>query len=553
MQTTTTTTTTTAIGKGCGAIFFSLFAIAGGFVLFFLCSSLSADWKTRSWSAVDAVLLGQSPTLEKTKTESRESVPFRYEFQGRTYTRDTVTLPGSMAVNGRRSATFHRLSNKPAGTKVKCFVNPEQPSEAVLEHRSLGYAWFLLLPVVFLLVGLGGMYFVIRAKPASEKPASERHESPANSKSGIVGLRIFGSLFMLVGGLAVWFVGVKPMLEARAAGNWQQVPCKIESARVTSYRGSKGSTSYNIDVAYRYEFDGQQFTGDRYGFSTTSSSSRAWRDAAVRSLRNDPTPVCFVNPSEPSESVLSTELGSEKWFTLIPLIFFAVGLGIFLAAPKLAAKSGGARGLPRPLPAQHSVVSLAHGGFELRPGTTPKAACAAIGCFMIFWNGIVWTIFLQPELPTVARAFLMIFVLVGLGLLGGFGYFLLSMFNPKATVISDAQAVQLGQSLKLKWKFDGNTSRISHLEITLTAKESATYRRGTNSTTDHQFFVHQQIFETRDRASIATGEVTVHIPADSMHSFDAPNNKVVWAVKLHGDIAKWPNVNLEFPITVLPV
>ena len=47
--------------------------------------------------------------------------------------------------------------------------------------------------------------------------------------------------------------------------------------------------------------------------------------------------------------------------------------------------------------------------------------------------------------------------------------------------------------------------------------------------------------------------MTVTIPADSMHSFEASNNKIIWAVKLHGDIAKWPDVNLEFPITVLPL
>jgi hypothetical protein len=37
-----------------------------------------------------------------------------------------------------------------------------------------------------------------------------------------------------------------------------------------------------------------------------------------------------------------------------------------------------------------------------------------------------------------------------------------------------------------------------------------------------------------------------------MHSFEASNNKIVWAVKLHGEIAKWPDVDFEFPITVLP-
>ncbi len=546
------TNTGTKLGKGCGVLFFSVFAMFGVFFTAMMGKSMLKDWETRSWVATPAVLLGESPKLEKERDSSREPVPFRYTYEGHTYTQDTVTLKGTMAVNGKSSDSGRRLRNMPAGTKVTCYVNPAKPDEAVLEHRSLGYAWFLLLPGVFLLVGVGGMIVVIRAKPAHLQPASERHQGwKSNSNNSTRGLRIFGFIFAVIGGAATWFIAVKPMLAARAAESWQEVPCKIESARVTNHRGSKGGTTYSISVTYRYEVGGQKYVGDRYSFSTGSSSGYDWREQAVRELKRDPHPVCYVNPDDPNDAVLSTKLGSDAWFGLIPLVFLIVGVGIFLGAPKMARARSGPSGIPVPKPQQ--VVSLAHGGFELKPSASPKAACVGMGCFALFWNGIVWTIFLQADAPLPVRMFLMIFVLVGLGLIGGFGYFILALFNPKPTLIANEHSVALGRSIKLQWRFSGNTARISQLAITLTGKESATYRRGTNTTTDTSFFVHQTIFETRERTNIAAGEVTVAIPANSMHSFEASNNKIIWAVKLHGNIAKWPDVNLEFPITVLPL
>jgi hypothetical protein len=433
-------------------------------------------------------------------------------------------------------------------------VNPANPSEAVLEQRSLGYAWFMLLPGVFMLVGFGGIFAILFVKSGSSKAASERHRPVGSSgKSSAIGLRLFGSLFAIVGGAAGWFLVVKPvMLSREASSSWSRVPCRVESAKVVSHRGSKGGSTYSIEVVYFYEFQGQRYSGDRYSFNTGSSSSRAWRDEAVSALRADKTPVCFVNPADPVQSVISTDLGSDIWLGLIPLVFLVVGLGIFFGAPKMAVKNGTPSGIPQRLPA-NDAVPLPQGGFELKPAITPKAGCVGMGCVSLFWNGIVWTIFLQSDTPTVVRLFLLIFVAIGLAIFGGFGYYFLAMFNPKPTVIVSAREVTLGGAFTFQWRFTGNVGRITKLTVTLMAKESATYRRGTSSTTDHHYFIVQQVTETRDRSLIGSGEVTITIPVDSMHTLDAPNNKIQWAVKLSGDIAKWPDVDLEFPITVLPL
>jgi hypothetical protein len=51
----------------------------------------------------------------------------------------------------------------------------------------------------------------------------------------------------------------------------------------------------------------------------------------------------------------------------------------------------------------------------------------------------------------------------------------------------------------------------------------------------------------------ASGTARLAVPADTMHSFEAPHNKVIWKLTLRGAIAKWPDVSEEFPIVVTPV
>lgn len=84
-------------------------------------------------------------------------------------------------------------------------------------------------------------------------------------------------------------------------------------------------------------------------------------------------------------------------------------------------------------------------------------------------------------------------------------------------------------------------------------RESATYRRGTRSVTDHCIFHRQILFETEQPTSTHTyGRLEVAIPEDSMHSFDGGNNKISWHILIEGDVPRWPNIKAEYPFTVRP-
>ena len=51
---------------------------------------------------------------------------------------------------------------------------------------------------------------------------------------------------------------------------------------------------------------------------------------------------------------------------------------------------------------------------------------------------------------------------------------------------------------------------------------------------------------------IARGSREIHIPEDTMHSFDGGNNKIGWYLKVAGDVPRWPDVDDEVPVDILP-
>jgi hypothetical protein len=122
--------------------------------------------------------------------------------------------------------------------------------------------------------------------------------------------------------------------------------------------------------------------------------------------------------------------------------------------------------------------------------------------------------------------------------------------RPKITVSADA--APLGSTVELRWEFTGNPGRINELTISFEGREEATYRRGTNTRTDKNIFRIIEVMRANDPFQIAGGEAKLVIPADTMHSFKASNNKILWRLKVAGDIPHWPDVAEEFEFTVLP-
>jgi hypothetical protein len=50
----------------------------------------------------------------------------------------------------------------------------------------------------------------------------------------------------------------------------------------------------------------------------------------------------------------------------------------------------------------------------------------------------------------------------------------------------------------------------------------------------------------------AARTTSLRIPDDTMHTFTADNNKIIWTIKMKGQINRWPDIDESFDITVTP-
>ena len=148
------------------AIFF-----AAGIILFFmiLYLPLSNFYKSASWKSVPAVVTA-SKLAEKYNYGRRNSVSYsikieyRYEFNGKICTGDRYDFFRSR----NRYYTFGGLqmqqivNHHPAGKKITCLVNPENPSESVIS-RELYYPAlaFGIIPVTFLCIGISMVIYLL--------------------------------------------------------------------------------------------------------------------------------------------------------------------------------------------------------------------------------------------------------------------------------------------------------------------------------------------------------------------------------------------------------
>ena len=107
----------------------------------------------------------------------------------------------------------------------------------------------------------------------------------------------------------------------------------ILSSEVTRHRGSKGGTSYGVQVSYKYKVNDVQYTGNNYRYVKFSTSDSAWAyDIVNRLARGTTTPV-FYDPVNPGNAVLSTGIEGGDLFMLMFLMPFNMLTVVFLAAP----------------------------------------------------------------------------------------------------------------------------------------------------------------------------------------------------------------------------
>ena len=222
-------------------------------------------------------------------------------------------------------------------------------------------------------------------------------------------------------------------------------PCEIVASNLRSYSGNE-STMYRVDILYRYTFGGRTHRSNCYGFFGGSSSTRDWKERAVRAHPAGSRTVCYVNPDDPFEAVLDRSWNADMLFGLIPGVFVLVGgIGVFFTTRSIVR----GRTFPRSAPSWQPRLRADRRDFPEEPGSAARGEpvtftvgksrvgkLLATVFFAAFWNGIVSVFLVQlvngwrngrPDY--FLTVFLIPFVVVGLGAIGAIFYYALGLLT----------------------------------------------------------------------------------------------------------------------------
>ena len=143
-----------------------IFVAIGSFVGFQQLKPYLQVKQCTSWQPVQATLLNVKVFDDwsepgRTKRGGIKyfiDIRYQYSFKNQNYTGTRYSFYNfyNSAADGRKLHSF--VKNNPPGTKISCFVNTENPAEAVVNREKHNQFIILILAIPFFLIGF---YFII--------------------------------------------------------------------------------------------------------------------------------------------------------------------------------------------------------------------------------------------------------------------------------------------------------------------------------------------------------------------------------------------------------
>ncbi|HEY4576207.1 MAG TPA: DUF3592 domain-containing protein [Thermoanaerobaculia bacterium] len=168
-----------APARGCLVFFFLIFFLFGAAGSYFaLWRPLSRLFASRSWTETQCDVLSSQVAEVSGSDGSTYKVDVRYSWTagGSTHVGSRYDFMGGSSSG--REGKQRIVDRYPPGARVACWVDPNDPDEAVLS-RGLSPIYLIgLLPLLFLGIGLGGLVWTLRPSRASGVPGVAAGESP---------------------------------------------------------------------------------------------------------------------------------------------------------------------------------------------------------------------------------------------------------------------------------------------------------------------------------------------------------------------------------------
>ncbi len=365
-----------------------------------------------------------------------------------------------------------------------------------------------------------------------------------------------GLVLLVLFGLALLHpLTIKPLLLTFQAQSWAATPCTILRGEVLSQNSRLGGIEYRVHIAYEYRVAGTLYQSDRYDFVGGTPGGYKRKVAIVDAYRQMAHPVCYVNPKNPADAVLTRGFNPKLLIVFFPLLLILVGVG-------------GAFGMlsdKRREVVSRSVLRLTDkGSIILEPSRWPPVQLVGTILIALVWNTIALAFavvmfrgFRDALTDWYLVVFLLPFSLLGLVIIASVVYQFLALSNPRPTLELSAPTVPLGGTAHLWWSVVGRIDRIQEFTVTLRGTEEVAYLdspppEGRKRARDSSTFYEAVLYRTSNPGDITAGSVAFTIPRETMYSFATLHSRIFWNLDIEGRIAKWPALKESFKITVIP-
>ncbi|MBE2222169.1 MAG: hypothetical protein IAF02_11540 [Anaerolineae bacterium] len=185
------------------------------------------------------------------------------------------------------------------------------------------------------------------------------------------------------------------------------------------------------------------------------------------------------------------------------------------------------------------------------------------GCLLGF--AVAWTVFscgmaaimLTNEPNIFGILFISLFIIVGLGLMIYSGMVYYTRFRVgKPDFLLSKTELRPGEKVDFSFTHTfPNNVKINWMKMQLIFRETATYQRGTDTTTvtkNHIVDEYEEAGFDFQGGHMLSKAYSFQIPEDGMHTLKVRRNALEWFVKFEADIPSLPNFVEEFELTVLP-
>ena len=122
----------------------------------------------------------------------------------------------------------------------------------------------------------------------------------------------------------LYFLCIVPLRGVRRAKLWRETPCVILSSAVEEDATDSGL--YRVLVTYEYEASGRAYVGSRYSFAGGATAGNRGKKAAVARLAPGTKTVCYVDPANPGDAVLTRGV---TWDMVVVGVMMVFMLGVF--------------------------------------------------------------------------------------------------------------------------------------------------------------------------------------------------------------------------------